>query len=682
MEDFDSKRTAGAGEERLNQTTGRSPQPASDTTDATQRVYIDGAGIPTATPRSTGSVSTGRSAAPQQRTASAQRARAAAAAKKKRERITLISLCVTAAVLLIAVIVVISVTLFNSPADDGLILKNVFAAGVNIGGMTKEQAKAALEESNNEYYRKLDMTVQVLDTTILLSSKDTGANLDVNGIVEAAYNYGRTGSRAEQERAKNQALTSSYTVPLDAYLRVDTTYIKSALKSLGNQYNTTLKQTTYEVQGQRPGEPGEEVDVNTAFQTLYIYMGTAEYGLNTDKLYEQIMDAYKTRIFQVTHECSVLAPKELDLEALYQQLCTAPVNATIDPVTYEVTPEVYGYGFTLEALKAAVDNASYGDTITLSLKFLAPDITSDIISGDLFKDILATYGTKISADANWNINLALACQLLNGTILQPNEEFSFNELLGELTEEKGYVSVPVFVGKKFQGTIGGGVCQVASTLYNCVLLADLSVLEQHNHNYVTDFIGAGFDVEVEYGNLDFRFANNTALPIKIEAIIENDSLQVTLVGTDTRDYTVEILFEETKTLTPGTVYNTMLPNNPGGYKEGDILVEAIPGCNVTVYRCSYTKDTYTLISKDVLTESVYAKRDAVLVKIYIEPPVEDPVDPSVPDDPIGTPDDTPQNPDDTPQNPDDTPQNPDNTPQNPDNGDSSNSGESNDPLTP
>ena len=572
-----------------------------------------------------------RTGAPRQTTP--QQRKASAIAKRKREKMAIIGLCSAAAVLLVAVIIIVVTVFFKAPADNGFILNNVFAAGVDLSGMTKEQAKKALHAATDDTYSRLDMSVQVLDSTILLSPKDTGARLDVDAVAEAAYNYGRTGSRSEQQQAKDQAQNSSYTISILPYLSLDTTYIQNTIRNLGMEYSTTLSQTSWEIKGERPSmDVTGDIDTQTAHQTLYIHLGTAEYGLVTTELYEQILDAYNINIFQVVGNCSVLAPTPLDYEAIWNQLCIAPVDAVIDPITYAVTPEQLGYGFTLEELTTTVENAEYGSVVTLPLKYLVPTITAEAISGELFQDTLSSFQTTISTDKNWNANLQLAVDLINGTIVRAGEEFSFNTALGEVTAEKGYRNVVTYVGKLLREVTGGGLSQVASTLYNAVLMADLDVIERHNHTYAPSYVNMGFDADISFGTKDLRFVNTMELPVKIQASIVGDTLNISLIGTNTKEYRVEILYEVLETVAPGTLHNTMLSDNPAGYKEGDVLVQGIAGSTVRTKLCMYTKDTFTLIEERHIADSKYAMREQVVVDIYT-PPVNNPTAPSAPSDP-------------------------------------------------
>lgn len=606
-----------------------------EVSDTTQRVRLDHAGHIS---QSKGTASTGSAANSVRRNVDAQR-KAAIARKKRNRRIAVIAAISAAAFLLIAVIVICSMFFIPSPTDNGLILNNVFVAGVNLGNMTVEQATAAVHAATDNTYTQLNMVVQVLDTTIELSPQYTHASLDVEAAVAAAYDYGRTGTRAEQKKAQNQANSSGYTVSIIPYLNLNTDYLQAAVDGLGAKYSTTKTDSTYEVVGVRPSMTQDEYDTSVAHQTLVIQIGTAEYGLNTSKLYQQILDAYNINLFQVVGECSMVAPDALDCATIYSQFCVEPVNAYYDESAARVVPEEYGYGFLLEDLITAVNNAAYGEEIEIPLTFIQPSITSEFYA-EIYRDELATFTTDLSADPSWNTNVQLACSKLNEQIINSGEEFSFNNLLGTLSESKGYVPANVFVGKSYTELRGGGVCQVASTLYNCALLADLDILERHAHSYIPNFVTAGCDAEVLYGSLDLRFKNNTEYPIRIEASIENGKLTIKLIGTDNKDYTVLMGYKITNTVEPQTVYSTMQADNPSQRKDGDILSEGITGYTIALYKYTYNKATGQLISEDLISEVVYAKRDRVVVKIGStqQAPSEDPTEP-------------PENPTEPPENP-------------------------------
>lgn len=563
---------------------------------------------------------------------SAERRSAAAREKQRKQRIMLISICAAAAIVLIGVIILLISLSNNAKSDDGLIKNNVYAAGVDLSGMTQKEAKDALHKATDDTYSQLDMTISILNSVVTLSPADTGADLDVDAVVEAAYNCGRSGSTSD-----------SYTVSILPYLNLDTSYIQSVIADLGQKYSTTLSQTTYSVDGTRPSMDREEYDTSVTYQTMTINIGNAEYGLSTDTLYEQIMDAYEINLFEVSCQCSVVAPDALDYEAVFEELCIAPVNAEMDTETYEVTPEVYGYGFTVEELKTAVESAEYGSTITLGLHFIEPDITEEFYSNEMFQDTLASYSTSIPSTSGWKNNLQKVCDAIDGTILKAGEEFSFNEIVGNPTESDGYKRVNIFLGKSYQEVVGGGICQAASTLYYCALMSDLEILERNSHGYAVDYIQNGFDAEVYYGSMDLRFRNTTEYPIRIDASVSGSKLNISVIGTDTKEYYVLLNYDVEETYKPQVVYTTMLESNSGGYKNGDVLTTGITGYSIRTYLLKYSNSNNRLMEETLIAESYYAKRDQVVVKIYEPPVVEDPTDPTDPSestDPTEDPDPT------------------------------------------
>ncbi len=545
----------------------------------------------------------------------------------KKEKITLISLASVTAVLLIAAIILIS-TMFAAPTDDGRILKGVMAAGVNIGGMTQEQAASALEKATADTYAKLPMVVTVLDSQVTLFPQATGAQLDIQAVVQDAYNYGRTGSRAERNEAKEYAQSNSVIIPVTPHLNLNTDYIRSELNKLGAQFSSTLSQPKISLSGTRPQMGVDDPNTETIHQTLTIYVGTAEYGLDINKLFDQVMEYYNINIFQMVGTCTVIAPDSIEDELLsyYADLCVEPVDAQMDPLTYEVTPEVYGYGFNLDEVKEQIAKTPYGETITIPLRYLAPNVTEELLSDNLFRDVIGEYTSLLGADTAWNQNATLACEILNGLILKSGDSFSFNELLGELTAEKGYQSALAYLGRVNTSVMGGGVAHTASVLYNSVLAAELEILERHNHAYAPTFIEVGRDAYVNNGTADFRFRNNRPDPIRIKAEVVEGMIQITIEGTDSRDYIVDVVVTVTDTLEAGTLYTTMLPNNPGGYQDGDILSYGKNGYEVEITCLFYNKQDGLLQGENLIGTDTYEAQDNVVAKI------QDPNTPS------GTPD--------------------------------------------
>lgn len=538
----------------------------------------------------------------------------------RKDRNLVIILSAVATALLIAIIATCFVTC-SAPKDDGLILQNVHVAGVDLSGLTEEEAVSAVRNAVGNTYSQSDMVITVLSDTYTLSPSQSKAQLNVEAAVKAAYQYGRTGSKADREKAKEQAIENGYHVPLVNYLNLDAAYVNSFLQNIGSKYSTILKQPEVIVSGERPSTEGiNHPDTTVVHQTLTIRIGTPEYGLDMSDLTDQVMGAFDRKVFAVTVECQMTEPRRPDVDALYQQHCLAPEDANLDE-NFETTPEKYGYGFDLETVKQQVADADYGAVLEIPLCFIKPAITADEISGDLFKDVLGQAITKLPEDTTTLANLQQAVKSLNGKLIKSGEEFSFNKLIGEPTVRTGYHEALANIGREFKEVYGGGISRVASTIYISALLADLPIKERHPHYYVPEFVDPGLDADIQYGSKDLKFTNSFEKPIRIEAVIEGESLKIILWGTETRDYTVRISYETVHTYVPSTLVQTITQKNPAGFKNGDVILEPITGYDVITYKAYIPNDTTIMPTEDVEAgQSHYEKRNKVIAQIE-EPPV-------------------------------------------------------------
>ncbi len=485
---------------------------------------------------------------------------------------------------------------------NGIILKNVYVAGVDVGGMTQADAIEAVKNATDSTFSQTKMVVKVLDSQTELST-DWCKNLNVRAAVKAAYSFGNTGSESKRKEEQQIALTDGYTVDIIPYLQIDTQAIKDALAKLGENYNTTLSQSTYEITGEKPN------------QSLVITLGVPEYGLNLNQLYDDVMAAYNRNTFYTEGTCGMIEPDAIDLDAIYAQYHTPAVDASFNKSNFEIIEGSDGYGFKLDEAKAQLDAAAYGDTVTIPFCAIPPAITAKELSEKLYSDTLSTYTAVSDSDDNRDTNLRLACEAINNKVMYPGDVFSYNEALGERTAERGYKPGPSYAGNETVETIGGGICQVSSALYYCAMVADLEILLRDNHGFATTYMPLGMDATVSWGSLDFRFRNNTDYPIRIEATASGGSITVSIVGTDTKDYYVKMEYDVLATYNYDTTYRTVSADNLEGYRDGDYIVEPYTGYDIKTYRCKYKKDTDELISKDFEASSAYRKRDAVICQI-------------------------------------------------------------------
>ncbi len=202
---------------------------------------------------------------------------------------------------------------------------------------------------------------------------------------------------------------------------------------------------------------------------------------------------------------------------------------------------------------AAMKAGEYSKTITATANEVQPEIT-EAQARENFKRI-GTYTTKTTTNKDRNENIRLACAAINGTIIKPGEEFSFNKMTGNRTTEKGYKPAGAYSNGVVVQEPGGGVCQVSSTLYNAVVFAGLKTTERHAHTYEPSYVTPGEDAMVSYDGYagpDLRFVNNSKTAVGIKAAYSNQTLTVSIYGNPILEdgVTVSMHSEKIKELDP------------------------------------------------------------------------------------------------------------------------------------
>lgn len=177
-----------------------------------------------------------------------------------------------------------------------------------------------------------------------------------------------------------------------------------------------------------------------------------------------------------------------------------------------------------EELQNALEKKQYNLTINAVIIDGTPNVTKDDIG------LIGTYTTTTTTNAARNTNIRLACDAVNGTIIEPGEQFGYNEVVGERTEGKGYQFATAYSNGEHVQEIGGGVCQLSSTIYNAAIAGALQIDERTAHTFEPTYVTPGDDAAVSWGNPDFKFTNNSESAIGIKAIFENNTVTVEIYG--------------------------------------------------------------------------------------------------------------------------------------------------------
>lgn len=280
-----------------------------------------------------------------------------------------------------------------------------------------------------------------------------------------------------------------------------------------------------------------------------------------------------------------------------------PVNAKI--IIRDGKPEVTGgeVGYKLDPGKSKeiiLDYLARGDfkNIPLQVNVVYPEVRAEELPD--FSFLLASFETLLDKEnTDRNHNILLATEKLNGMIIDAGEIFSFNEALGEVTAEKDYREVLVIQNRKFVPGIGGGICQVATTIYQVALRAGLKIIQRSNHSRPVSYVPLGQDATVAYGLLDLQFRNNLPFPIMLVGAA-NSTLKFSLFGAEpSQEGTVEIVSEVVEILPPRLLEQPE-PNLPKGARQ--LVQQGEEGYRVKVYRVVYqegVEKSRELVSTDV-----------------------------------------------------------------------------------
>lgn len=413
-----------------------------------------------------------------------------------------------------ATILFIIFTIAGFILPNNTIAGNVYAGDTALGGMTVEEAENAI--AGDAFMGK---TIQITShgRNTQFASEDILLVADTQKTAEKAFSVGKSKNIFKNSVDFFRLLFAKKDVGLVPDADIES--LDKILYAFGTTFNGEF--TDYYV------EAGED--------TAVIYPKEAGQDPNTEKARAEVLASIERGMFEnipVTLEQSKNEP--ITADELYDIIHSEPIDAEYEYNGNDISvkPQTVGIDTDKNSLSDAVQLLNSGSTARVNITKTMPNITEDILRSKLFNTTLASYATTYSVSAVARAsNVALAASKINGTIIKPGETFSYNDTIGDTTLENGYKVAPVYENGKTSQGVGGGICQVSSTLYSAVLYADLKVVQRRNHSLTVAYVPKGQDATVSYGAIDFKFANNTDYPIKIKASTSGGKLTVSIIGT-------------------------------------------------------------------------------------------------------------------------------------------------------
>lgn len=447
-------------------------------------------------------------------------------------------------VLITIAILIILVALFSTifaviNIKSDKVLKGITINEIDISELTKEQA---IEKINNIYGTRAEQQIYLThgeyETSVTYEALEV--KYQIQDAVNEAYNVGRSGNVIQNNFEILKTWKQGKNIKLNITLDAD--MINQIGQNINNSIDDAVVQPSYYV---------EKADAQ-----LIITAGKK--GVKVDE--EQLLaDIYKVLNEESEEEkieipMSEDTPDKIDINKIHEEVYKEVKDAYYTSNPFTVYPEEEGIDFDVEQANTII--AEEKEEYIIPLKITKPSKTVKDIGTEAFPDLLATFSTKYNAgNAGRTTNLRLAANKINGTVLLPNEEFSYNAVVGERTISAGYKMAATYSNGAVVDGLGGGICQISSTLYDAVVMANLKITTRRNHQFVTSYVPAGKDATVVWGAQDFKFVNSRKYPVRITATVQGGVATVQVWGIKEEvEYDISIETKKIATIAPTTQY--------------------------------------------------------------------------------------------------------------------------------
>lgn len=426
--------------------------------------------------------------------------------------------------IIILLIVFFTFTLFTK--HNHSVAQGVYIKGINVSGLSKEETKQKINKYINSCIPE-EIILKHNDYETSLSTSQLEIYFNTDEAVDLAYSIGKDGNLFQNNFSTIKTLLSK--INIDPGFSINEEQLKYNLEDISNKLPDKIIESSCYIDGSNliitKGSEGSVINIEDS--SNYIKTNINNLNIQNNSL-ELITELH--------------SPKPIDLDTIYNEVHKDPINAYYTQNPFNVYPSEEGLDFDISLDEAKNILQESTDECVIPLKTLYPEVTTNMIGTEAFPDLLSDFSTRYAAsNRNRTTNLIIASNKINGTVLMPGEIFSYNKIVGERTIAAGYKEAPIYVEGKVQDGLGGGICQIATTLYNAALFANLEIVERSNHQFVPSYANASRDATVVYGAIDFKFKNNREYPIKIVCSVTNGIANFKIFGLKTEnDYNVQI----------------------------------------------------------------------------------------------------------------------------------------------
>ena len=515
--------------------------------------------------------------------------------KEKSKRKIMASLIIVITILV--VILAFSTTFAMIHSTKNTIAKGVKIQNISVSGLTYDEAKKKLDEA---FKTLLDVNIELSKDDYLYKIKpeDVEFSYDFKKELDEAYSIGRKGNIIQC----NYDLIAKAIIPKN--IKIDYKFNKDDVNSIVDDISTNIPnlvtQYSHYIEGDNliitPGVDGIQVEKEELKKII-------ENNLKNRNPLE-IIKEFKNVKLKIPYK-NVKAD-EIDIDKIYSEVHTEPQDAYFVPATETEKAKIFAdvdgvdFAISIDEVKEKLKEKSDEYIIPISKK--KASVTINDIGLEAFPDKIQEFSTRYDASLRGRSeNLRIATSKIDGTVLMPGQQFSFNGVVGERTVQEGYKNAAIYEGGGVVDGLAGGICQISSTLYNAALFSNLQIDERYNHSFKTSYLGVGRDATVVYGIKDFKFTNNRSYPIKIEGSAENGVVTFAIYGIkEETEYKINIIPVVTSTIpyTTETIQDNSL--KPGTQ---EVVQAGASGYKATTYKEKVLNGA--VVSKEVISNDTY-----------------------------------------------------------------------------
>ena len=399
------------------------------------------------------------------------------------------------------------------------IYPKVSISGITLGGEIPSAAEVILDNSGFNSYADKSVSLNIPigsaeGQTLTISAEEAGVLVSSAAAARMAYDYGRDGNFFSNTIKYIGCLFGGKALSFGTEFTIDEMGVRDAIELFSHDVNAILV----------------ESDTTISEDSIKLIKGGNSVFVDQDEVYSLIETAFKNGDYsKITYQPKVTDTEDIDLQQLYDTIYVEPKNSAYDKDTNGVTEHVSGLSFDIDDARRLWDDANNGQEVVIPLIITEPEITNTYLQSVLFANLLGQKSTSLGGSSASRVNnIKLASEAINGLVLNPGEEFSYNDVVGERTIARGYQSAGAYSNGEVVQEVGGGICQVSSTLYYSALLSNLEITNRLCHYFGVTYLPAGLDATVSWGGPEFKFKNDRDYPIRIEA------------GTDMTTYTIYV----------------------------------------------------------------------------------------------------------------------------------------------